>query len=103
MVKTIKKATLKLSNIHLKPQQVHKFRGFVGNLFKDHDLVHNHNQETGKHIYRYPLIQFKLIERTPSIIAVSKKAVAVFVDIFMKLNEIKIDNTVIPVYEKDLL
>ncbi|MBU0992177.1 MAG: DNA repair protein [Proteobacteria bacterium] len=98
----MKKATLMLSNINLKPHQIHKLRGFIGNLFIDHDLIHNHNPETGKHIYRYPLIQFKLIGKMPAIIALSEKAVCVFAEIFMKLNEIKIDNTIIPVHEKDL-
>lgn len=98
----MKKATLMLNNINLKPHQIHKFRGFIGNFFMDHDLIHNHDPETGKHIYRYPLIQFKLLEKTPAIIALSEKAVGIFSEIFMKLNEIRIDNTVIPVHEKDL-
>lgn len=98
----MKKATLKLSNVSLKPQQLHKFRGFVGNLFKDHDLIHNHHPETGKVIYRYPLVQFKLIDRIPSIVCITEKAVAVFHDLFMKLDAVSIDGMDIPVFEKDL-
>lgn len=98
----MKKATLKLSNVSLKPQQVHKFRGFVGNLFKDHDLIHNHDPETGKVIYRYPLVQFKLIDRVPSIVCITEKAIAVFHDLFMKLDHVSIDGMDIPVFEKDL-
>ncbi len=98
----MKKLTLKLSHISLDRSQIHKLRGYVGNLFKDHDLIHNHDVSSGRQIYRYPLIQFKLINRTPSIIAVTDKAVRIFVQIFMKMNEIKIDRAVIPVYEKDL-
>ncbi len=98
----MKKATLTLSNVHLKPHQIHKFRGFVGNLFKDHDLIHNHDLKSGKVIYRYPLIQFKLIDNTPAIVAVTDKAVAVFSDLFMKLDTITIDDLEIPIFEKDL-
>jgi len=97
----MKKSTLLLPNINLSPSQIHKFRGFVGNAFKDHDLIHNHDVQ-GKPIYRYPLIQFKLIDKIPAIIAVTEKAVAVFSKIFMKLDEIIIEDTVIPVFEKDL-
>jgi len=97
----MKKSTLLLPNINLRPAQIHKFRGFVGNAFKDHDLIHNHDDQ-GKPIYRYPLIQFKLIDSTPAIIAVTEKAVAVFSKIFMKLDKILIEDTVIPVFEKDL-
>jgi len=73
----------------------------VGNEFKEHDLIHNHD-EKGNPIYRYPLIQFKLIEKTPAIIAITDKAVKIFAEIFMKLDRIVIEDTVIPVFEKDL-
>jgi len=98
----MKKSTLILNNILMRPNQIHKFRGFVGNLFKEHDLIHNHNVETGKVIYRYPLIQFKLIDNTPAIIAITDKAVKIFTDIFMTLDKINIDGIDIPVFEKDL-
>ena len=98
----MKKATLKLSNVFLKPQQVHKLRGFVGNLFRDHDLIHNHDPETGKVIYRYPLVQFKLIDRVPSIVCITEKAVSVFHALFMKLDHVSIEGMDIPVFEKNL-
>jgi len=97
----MKKSTLLLDNIRLNPSQIHKFRGFVGNLFMEHDLIHNHDA-SGKPIYRYPLIQFKLIDKTPAIIAVTDPAIRIFSEIFMKMNEININGTVIPVYEKNL-
>ncbi len=90
-----------LNNINLLPSQIHKFRGFVGNAFKDHDLIHNHD-EKGNPIYRYPLIQFKLIDKTPAIIAITARAVSIFAEIFMKLDKIIIEGTLIPVFEKDL-
>ena len=86
----------------MNPSQIHKLRGYVGNLFKDHDLIHNHDLTTGKQIYRYPLIQFKLIDNTPGVVAITDKAIEIFTEIFMKLDEIRIDGTVIPVHEKDL-
>ncbi|HDT11800.1 MAG TPA: DNA repair protein, partial [bacterium] len=98
----MKKAVLKMSGIRLKPSQVHKMRGFVGDVFKEHDLVHNHDVETGKVIYRYPLIQFKVIDNSPVIIALTEKAVNVFGEIFMKLDHIKIEDLTIPVNEKEL-
>ena len=98
----MKKSTLLLNNVYLKPSQIHKFRGFVGNAFKNYDLIHNHNLKTGKLIYRYPLIQFKLIDKKPAIIAITDKAVNIFSEIFMKLDKIIIEDTLIPVFEKDL-
>jgi len=98
----MKKSTLLINNVRLRPGQIHKFRGFVGNLFKEHDLIHNHDLSTGKAIYRYPLIQFKLVDNTPAIISITDRAVEVFGDIFMKLDKIVIDGFEIPVFEKDL-
>lgn len=98
----IKKAVLLMGNIHLNPYQIHKFRGFIGNLFSKYDVIHNHDPESGKPIYRYPLIQFKRIDSCPCIVAVTDAAVHLFSEIFMKLDNILIDEVPIPVYEKNL-
>lgn len=98
----MKKSTILFKDIQLKPSQIHKFRGFIGNLFRDYDLLHNHDPVTGKLIYRYPLIQFKLINSIPAIIAVTDKAVELFSLLFLKLNEVVIEDLKIPVFEKDL-
>lgn len=98
----MKKATLYFNNIMLNHSQIHKLRGYVGNVFAEHDLIHNHDRQTGKSIYRYPLIQFKIIDNTPCIVALTQKAVQVFTEIFMALDEIVIDGKIIPIFEKDL-
>lgn len=98
----MKKATLMFGSVPLKPNQIHKFRGFVGNLFTEHDIVHNHNTETGRNIYRYPLIQFKLISDVPAIVAITDRAVNLFGEIFMTLDRVEIDGLTIPIHEKDL-
>lgn len=97
----MKKAILYFNDIRLSPNQIHKFRGYVGNVFAEHDLIHNHDKETGRHIYRYPLIQFKIIDKVPCIIALTEKAVQVFTEIFMGLDEIDIEGKKIPVNETD--
>ena len=97
----MKKATLYFNDIRLSPNQIHKFRGYVGNVFAEHDLIHNHDQNSGKYIYRYPLIQFKIIDKVPCIIALTEKAVQVFTEIFMGLDEINIEGEKIPINEKD--
>lgn len=98
----MKKATLNFNGIELSPSQIHKLRGYIGNVFIEYDLIHNHDSDTGKHLYRYPLIQFKIINNMPCIIALTDKAVRVFSEIFMRLNEIVIDGKTIPIFEKDL-
>lgn len=98
----MKKATLRFGDVNLRASRIHKFRGFVGNLFKEYDLIHNHDLNTGKLIYRYPLIQFKLIDKIPCIVAITEPAVSVFLEIFMNMDKVVIDDVTIPIFEKDL-
>ena len=51
--------TAEIQFLPLKAIDIHKLRGYFGNRFKELDLLHNHNPETGKNIYRYPAVQFK--------------------------------------------
>lgn len=98
----MQKATLYLHEIRLNSSQTHKLRGYIGNVFSKYDLIHNHDILTGKNIYRYPRIQFKIIDKTPCIIALTEKAVQIFSEIFMSLDEIVIEGRTIPIFEKDL-
>jgi len=97
----IKIGILSFRDLKLTPGELHKFRGYVGNLYRKYDLIHNHRAD-GSTITRYPLIQFKLINKTPSIIAITDKAIEVFSKIFLSMDEVIIDNLKIPIHEKDL-
>jgi len=101
----MKKATLFFDDLKLGPSQIHKFREFIENFFKDYGVVSNYDFATEEPIYRYPLIQFKLVKRkpaVPAIITITDKAVNLFSVIFMNLNKIVIDEIQISVYEKNL-
>ncbi len=98
----MKKSILFFNDISLSPSQIHKLRGYIGNLFREYDLIHNHDIETGKPIYRYPLIQFKIINKIPAILALTQRAIQVFTEMFMSLEEIVIDGRQIPLLDKDL-
>ncbi|MEW5815624.1 MAG: hypothetical protein AB1798_09555 [Spirochaetota bacterium] len=57
-------------------RQAEKLRGFFAALYKDNDLFHNHTKE-GKVIYRYPLIQYKVIDGCLTVIGVNQASVFV--------------------------
>jgi hypothetical protein len=97
----IKLGILLFRDLKLSPGELHKFRGYVGNLYKKYDLIHNHRSD-GSTITRYPLIQFKLINKVPSIIAITDKAIEAFSQIFLSMDEAIIDNIKIPIHEKNL-
>jgi len=101
----MKKATLFFDDLKLGPSQTHKFRNFIESLFKDYDVIHNDDFAAEQLTDRYPLIQFKLVNRKPAIpavITITDKAVNLFSVIFMNLNKIVIDEIQISVYEKNL-
>ena len=58
-------------NISLPLSEGKKIRGFFADLDSMDSLLHNH-QEDGKEIYKYPLVQYKVIGRHPVIIALEE-------------------------------
>jgi len=67
-----------------------KLRGFLGKIYREDDFFHNH-KETGESIYRFPLIQYKVIDGYLSIIAF-KEAVKILCEKFLNIEEIVIDD-----------
>lgn len=47
-----------------------QIRGFFASKFNEYDLLHNHN--TDKFIFRYPLVQYKVIDDRPFIFGVNE-------------------------------
>jgi len=48
------------TEINLKRNDAEKIRGYLGNLFWDNPYAHQHNPD-GRLIYRYPCVQYKII------------------------------------------
>ena len=53
--------------------QAHILRGAVGNLLRDDSLFHQHDLD-GKPVYRYPLIQYKVLNQKGLILGLAKGA-----------------------------
>ena len=56
-------------DIQVPQWQGRKLRGFFASGAESDSLLHNHG-ESGAGIYRYPLVQYKVIGKTPTILAV---------------------------------
>lgn len=50
-----------------------KLRGFVGNMFPEHLILHHHLEGT-QYLYTYPKVQYKVIGGIPSILGVDEGA-----------------------------
>lgn len=93
--------TLHFPQIRLQRRDAHKLRGYFARTFgQDSDLWHNH-QEDGRFIYRYPLIQYKVVDGAPMLIGIQKGA-QLLIQRFLAIKELDINGRKIPVDQKNL-
>lgn len=90
---------LELENIKLLPRDSEKIRGYISNKYKEKDILHNHIED--KFIYRYPKVQYKVIENKPIIIGI-EEAIDIVFDIGMNDDEYIIGDKSISAYEKNI-
>lgn len=95
-------ANIRFPEIRLSPRDAHKLRGYFGNLFREHSpLLHNH-LEDGRLRYAYPLVQYKVVERTPMLVGLGEGA-KLLAELFFQMKAIKIDDREYPVFERDIV
>lgn len=99
--KNIQITRIKFPDIQLQTRDAHKLRGYFGNLFKEHSpLLHNH-YSGGELRYRYPLIQYKVIDKVPMLVGIEEGA-ELLPQLFLKIKELNIDGEVYPINTKNI-
>ncbi len=97
----MQQTNLSFPELKLAQRDGHKLRGYFSNLFgKESDLFHNHDAQ-GRAIYRYPRIQYKVVDGNPMLIGLGDGA-QLLVERFLQVKEIEIDNLVFPLHQKNL-
>lgn len=97
----ITQTTIQFPDIELQTRDAHKLRGYFGNLFKEHSpILHNHYDD-GSARYAYPLVQYKVIDKTPLLVGFQEGA-ELLVSLFLKIKEIKINGVLFPVLAKNI-
>ncbi len=72
------------------PSIGHKLRGYFGNLFREHSpLLHNH-LEDGTFVFRYPLVQYKVINKTPYLVGLGEGA-ELLASLFLQVKELRLE------------
>jgi len=71
MVKKVHIMTATYKNIYLPSTDARKVRGFFADLGYSDSNLHNH-EENGDSIYRYPLVQYKVYQKRPLILALEE-------------------------------
>lgn len=80
---------IKFPEIKLQTRDAHKLRGYFGNLFKEHSpILHNH-YEDGRFRYKYPSIQYKVVQNVPMLIGIGEGA-ELLPQLFLKIKELDI-------------
>lgn len=90
--------TIKLESNRISRRDIPKVRGYIAGKFPEHIELHNH-LDGNKFNYAYPLIQYKVIEGIPNIIAINE-ASKILIEVFNNIEEIDIKNTVMSILEK---
>lgn len=98
--KAVQTGILRFDNLRLSRKEISMLRGCIGRLYQEHDQIHNH-REDGSLFYRYPLVQFKTVNRIPMIVAVTQEAIEILMKIFADLREIRLGERSIPISRKD--
>lgn len=87
--------------ILLQTRDAHKLRGFFGNFFKEKSpLLHNHFED-GRFAYRYPLVQYKVVDAKPMILGINEGA-DLLLDLFLNIKFLQIDEFEIPINSKNI-
>lgn len=101
MLQSIHTTTITFPEIELKTRDAHKLRGYFGNLFKEESpLLHNH-LESGESQYRYPLVQYKVTNKTPMLMGFNEGG-ELLTSLFLQVKELKLDGHTYPVYSKNI-
>ncbi len=87
---------------YLEFEQTHLFRGYIGNTFPQYELLHNHQNETQGLRYRYPLIQYKIIQGTAMIVGIGEQAIQVLQNIFPFIKRLVMHGHTLIVQNKNL-
>lgn len=97
----INQTIIHFPELAFRTRDAHKLRGYFGNIFKEHSpLLHNHFED-GSARYAYPLVQYKVIGRTPMLVGLNDGA-QLLTELFLKIKEIDIDGKEYEVNSKNI-
>jgi hypothetical protein len=101
MPNPIHQTIIRFPEIQLATRDAHKLRGYFGTLFQEHSpLLHNH-LESGESAYRYPLVQYKVLDTVPTLVGLNEGA-ELLISLFLKIKVLEIGERSYPVYQKNI-
>jgi hypothetical protein len=100
-MKNVHTVAIQFPEIALATRDAHKLRGYFGRLFETHSpLLHNHLEGGGLR-YAYPLVQYKVLDQTPTLLGLDEGA-RLLLELFLKIRELNLEGIVFPVLNKHI-
>lgn len=94
-------ARISFPEIRLQTRDAHKLRGYFGDLFREHSpLLHNHLAD-GSSAYRYPLVQYKVLDHVPVLVGLAEGA-ELLIALFLKIKELHLGDRNFPILAKHI-
>ena len=91
---------LRLSDEKFRQRDAHKIRGYVGQKWREYDMLHNHAAD-GRPQYRYPLVQYKVLNGTPIIVGM-QEGIDLLQKVFLELKTLDVDGQTFENLHKEL-
>lgn len=100
-MQTIHQTIIRFPEIQLATRDAHKLRGYFGSIFQEYSpLLHNH-LESGESAYRYPLVQYKVINRIPTLVGLNEGA-DLLINLFLKIKTLQIEDKTYQINQKNI-
>lgn len=97
---TIPTITLSLETTDKTPNSSY-LRGFIAGQYPELDILHNRDK-SGKHIYRYPLVQYKKVNGQFMMLGLQQEAVQLLSEFFLKLDELSLNEKTFQITGKNV-
>lgn len=91
---------VEFENLDLKTREAVKIRGYFANKYKENELAHNHRGD--KFIYKYPEVQYKVIDGTPMVCGIDEGAKFV-TNLGLDTNTINIEGRNFEIFQKKIV
>jgi len=95
----IQSTTLVFNDIKIPARWAPRIRGFIASKYPHYIELHHHNGK--KFIYHYPLVQYKIIDKTPIMVGIGE-AVEIIIKIFTELDKLNLSVTNLDLNEKSI-
>lgn len=101
MPNPVHQTIIRFPEIPLATRDAHKLRGYFGTLFQEQSpLLHNH-LESGESAYKYPLVQYKVLEGVPTLVGLNEGA-ELLIGLFLNIKVLEIGSQSFPVLQKNI-